>query len=79
MLGGIMDAVFHLDASELDEAFLQGLKQTFQHRRLEIVVRETDETDYLLGAAANKEALLTALADVEAGRNVVVPDQTAFQ
>lgn len=74
-----MDAVFHLDASELDEAFLEGLRQTFQHRRLEIVVRETDETEYLLGSPANRRALLSAMQDVEAGRNVVVPDQAAFQ
>lgn len=74
-----MNAVFHLDASELDEAFLSGLKQTFQHRRLEIVVREADETEYLLGSPTNKRELLSALADVEAGRNVVVPDQAGFQ
>jgi antitoxin YefM len=74
-----MDAVFHMDASELDEAFLEGLKQTFQHRRLEIVVRETDETEYLLRSPANRRALLSAMEDVEAGRNVVVPDQAAFQ
>ena len=76
---GIMNAVFHLDASELNESFLQGLKKTFQDRRLEIVVRESDETEYLLSSAANKQALLTALEDVATGRNVVVPDRTAFQ
>jgi antitoxin YefM len=74
-----MDAVFHMDASELDEAFMEGLKQTFQHRRLEIVVRETDETEYLLRSHANRRALLSAMEDVEAGRNVVVSDQAAFQ
>jgi antitoxin YefM len=74
-----MDAVFHLDANELDEAFLQGLRQTFQNRRLEIVVREADETEYLLESPANRRALLSALADVESGRNLVVPDQAAFQ
>ena len=74
-----MDAVFHMDASELDEAFLEGLKQTFQHRRVEIVVRETDETDYLLRSPANRKALLSALEDLDAGRNIVVPDQAPFQ
>ena len=57
---------------------MQGLKQTFQDRRLEIVVRETDETDYLLTSAANKQELLAAREDVEAGRQVVVPDQACF-
>lgn len=74
-----MNAVFHLDANELDESFLSGLKQTFQHRRLEIVVREVDETEYLLSSPANKRELLTALADVEAGRNLVVADQSVFR
>ena len=74
-----MNAVYHMDASELDEAFLEGLRQTFQHRRLEIVVRETDETEYLLASPANRKELLSALEDLEAGRNIVVPDQAAFQ
>lgn len=74
-----MNAVFHLDANELDESFLSGLKQTFQHRRLEIVVREADETEYLLSSPANKRELLAALADVEGGKNVVVADQSVFQ
>lgn len=63
----------------MDEAFLEGLRQTFQHRRLEIVVREADETEYLLGPPANRKALLSALEDLEAGRNIVVPDQSAFE
>lgn len=40
---------------------------------------ETDETDYLLRSPANREKLLAAVADVEAGRNIVVPDQTPFR
>jgi hypothetical protein len=72
-----MNAVYHVDAEDLDENFLQGLKQTFQ-RRLEIIVREEDETEYLL-SSANRRQLVAALQDVQAGRNVVVPDQTAFE
>ena len=69
-----MDATFLLNADELDEQFLQGLKQTFAHRQIEISVRESDETSYLLRSTANRNHLLEAVADVEAGRNVVVPD-----
>ena len=74
-----MDATFHLDADELDEAFLSGLRQTFGQRRLEIVVRGADETEYLLASPANRRHLMDALADVEAGRNLVQPDQTPFR
>jgi len=74
-----MNAVYHLDADELDETFLQGLKQTFQKRRLEIIVREEDATEYLLSSPANRKQLLATLEDVEAGRNLIVPDQALFQ
>ena len=42
-------------------------------------VVETDETEYLLRSPANREKLLAAVADVEAGRNVIEPDQTPFR
>jgi antitoxin YefM len=74
-----MNAVYHLDAEELDETFLQGLKQTFQKRRLEIIVREEDETEYLLSSPANRRQLLTAQEDVQSDRNLLVPDQALFQ
>lgn len=69
-----MDATFHLNADELDEQFLLGLKQTFANRQIEISVRESDDTAYLLRSPANRQHLQEALADVEAGRNVVVPE-----
>ena len=69
-----MDATFLLNADELDEQFLTGLKQTFAHRQIEISVRESDETAYLLRSPANRHHLQEALADVEAGRNIVVAE-----
>ncbi len=42
-------------------------------------IAEADETEYLLRSPANREKLLAAVADVEAGRNVIEPDQTPFQ
>tara|TARA_R110002049_G_scaffold24199_4_gene85886 strand:- start:555 stop:692 length:138 start_codon:yes stop_codon:yes gene_type:complete len=44
-----------------------------------IEVRETDETDSLLGTAANKRPLFPALEDVETGSAVMTPDHAAFQ
>ena len=39
----------------------------------------TDETDYLMSSPANREHLLRVVEDVNAGRNIVVPDQTMFR
>ena len=49
--------------------------QFLQHQ----AAAQGDETAYLLHSPANREKLLAAVADVEAGRNVVVPDQTPFR
>jgi PHD/YefM family antitoxin component YafN of YafNO toxin-antitoxin module len=42
-------------------------------------VYERDETAYLLRSPANRERLLRAVADVEAARNIVEPEQEQFQ
>ncbi len=73
-----MFTVYRLNADELDESFLESLKTAFRHREIEIAVSETDETDYLLRSPANRERLLKAVEDVEAGRNLVNPEQGLF-
>jgi antitoxin YefM len=74
-----MYTIYRLNADELDDKFIESLKSAFGHKQIEITVSEADETDYLLRSPANKEHLLKALADVEAGRNLVTPNQTPFQ
>lgn len=74
-----MFTIYRINADELDETFLESLKAAFRHKEIEIAVGETDETEYLLRAPANRAHLLAAVADVEAGRNVVVPEQTPFR
>ena len=74
-----MYTIYRLNADELDSKFLESLKSAFGHKQIEIAVSESDETDYLLRAPANREHLVSALADVEAGRNLVVPDQAPFR
>jgi len=74
-----MYTIYRLNADELDSKFLESLKSAFGHKQIEIAVSESDETDYLLRAPANRERLQQALADVEAGRNLVTPDQTPFR
>ena len=74
-----MQTVYQLNADDLNEDFLEGLKTTFKHKEIEIVVYERDETAYLLATPANRSRLLEAIADVEQDRNIVVPDQDQFQ
>ena len=74
-----METIYQLNADDLNEDFLEGLKASFKHKDIEIVVCERDETAYLLRSPANREQLLKAIGDVEQSRNVVVPEQEQFQ
>lgn len=74
-----MQTIYQINADDLNEDFLEGLKTTFRHKDIEIVVYERDETGYLLQSPANRARLLEAVADVEQGRNIVIPDQEQFQ
>ena len=74
-----METIYQLNADDLNEDFLEGLKASFKHKEIEIVVYERDETAYLLRSPANREHLIKAIADIEQNRNVVVPDPEQFQ
>ena len=74
-----METIYQLNADDLNEDFLEGLKASFKHKEIEIVVYERDETAYLLRLPTNREQLLKATADIEQNRNVVVPDQEQFR
>ncbi len=77
-----MTTTFAVNTDELDERFLASVKAMFPHQTVEIAVSnptEMDETEYLLSTPANRERLLKAIADVEAGRNIVIPDQSLFR
>jgi antitoxin YefM len=77
--GEVMETIYQLNADDLNEDFLEGLKTSFKHKEIEIVVYERDETAYLLRSPANRSRLLQAVADVEQNRNLVTPDQEQFQ
>ena len=77
-----MTTTYRLHADELDAAFVERVKSAFPHKLIEIAVTEadeTDETDALLADPVRRERLLRAVADAEAGRNLVVPDQAPFR
>ncbi len=66
-----MNSVYHLNANELDEKFIQSLKALFKDKNIEIVVTEIDETGYLLKSEVNKDRLLKAVENVAKGENLV--------
>lgn len=74
-----MQTTYQIEADELDEKFVESVKALFKHKKIEITVNELDESDYLLSSPANREHLLESVDDVEAERNLVVPDQDRFQ
>ncbi len=74
-----METIYQLNADDLNEDFLEGLKTSFKHKEIEIVVYERDETAYLLRSPANRARLLETVTDIEQNRNVVIPDQEQFQ
>lgn len=74
-----MTTTYQLNADQLDAGFVEKVKAAFPHKLIEIVVTEADETSSLLSDPARRERLLRAAADVEEGRNVVVPDQSLFR
>lgn len=48
-------------------------------KEIEIAATERDETAYLLRSPANREHLLSAIADVEKSQNITTADQEQFQ
>lgn len=74
-----MTTTGQINADLLDAGFVERVKAAFPHKLIEIVVTEADETASLLSEPARRERLLRAAADVEAGSNIVVPDQSLFQ
>jgi antitoxin YefM len=74
-----MYTIYKLRADELDQRFLDTLKQQFQDREIEIAVTEAidsaeDETAYLLRSPANRERLLKAIEIVAHRRNLEIVD-----
>jgi len=74
-----MQASFILDSNELDYSFIDKLKVMFQNKRIELSVSETDDTEYLRTSATNKALVLTSIANIENGQNLVTVDAKLFQ
>jgi antitoxin YefM len=60
-----MQNIYRLNASELDENFLESLKAKFKDQEIEIIVNPADETDYLIASEANRTRLLKAVENIK--------------
>jgi len=67
----VMHTVYRLNASELDQRFINALKATFPDKEIEIVVYEVDETSYLTASVANRKRLIRAIENVKSGSNLI--------
>ncbi len=66
-----MYSTYRLNSNELDSHFIEAVKKLFKDKEIEIVVYETDETEYLLKSEANRKRLLEAIENVNRNINLV--------
>jgi tRNA(Met) C34 N-acetyltransferase TmcA len=59
-----MQAIYHAEMNELTFSFIENLKKQFQNSKVEIVIKDMDETDYLNKSAKNKQYLDEAIQEV---------------
>jgi len=60
-----MQAVYHLTINELTTDFIKVLKAQYQTGILDIVISESDDTDYLLSSKKNEQLLDQAILEIE--------------
>ena len=67
-----MVATYILDEHELNENFIQLLKNQFRNKKIQLTVAEAiDETDYLLSNPNNAKHLLTAIDNSRTKGNLI--------
>ena len=75
-----MQSTYRLNGNELNEQFMNGLKETFKNKEIEIVIYEVeDDTEYLLKSEANKEHLLNAIENVNNRKHLETIDIDELQ
>jgi len=60
-----MRAVYHANIDELTSEFLENLKMQFKNAKVDIVISDIDETDYLNSSHTNRELLEEAIKEVD--------------
>jgi hypothetical protein len=66
-----MQTHFILDSNELDYSLIDKLKILFQNKRIELIVSESDDTEYLSSSQKNKEILLNSIKNIENNEKLV--------
>lgn len=80
-----MQTTIELNTDILDGRLEESLKRLFPHRRICVVAYDLDEptavdaTASLLSDPERAERLTRAVEDARAGRNLITPDQSAFE
>ena len=74
-----MQASFILDSNELDNSFVDKLKEMFKNKRIELFITESDDTEYLRASQINKERLNASIVNIENGKNLVIADTKLFK
>ncbi len=67
----MMYTTYRLKATDLNMQFIESLKALFRDQKVEITVTPVDETTYLLRSEANAPRLREAIANVNAGKNLI--------
>jgi len=66
-----MYTTYRLRVKDLNSQFIESVKTLFGDQEVEITVTPVDETAYLLKSEANNLRLLEAVANIDAGANLV--------
>ena len=66
-----MYTTYRLNTSDLNIQFIEALKTLFRDQDVEITISPVDTTAYLMQSEANRERLLVAIENINAGRGLV--------
>ncbi len=77
--GEFMQASFVLDSNELDYRLIDKIKEIFRNKRIELIISDSDDTEYLFTSDINKETLLNSIANIERNENLVIANPKIFE
>ena len=59
-----MQAIYHTSLDELTISFIENLKKQFHNSKVDIVIKDMDDTDYLNKSQKNRQYLEEAIKEV---------------